>query len=706
MRIDRVWFGKRRPAVNPPNLIKLQRESYERFLTDGLKSLIESLNQDRSLRESGKVEVEFVDYILGESAHTPLECKSRSLNYTIPLKLTVRLINKETGEIKEQELFAGELPQMTTAGTFIVNGVERVVVSQLVRSPGVYFEYENLTTTTRPRAMATVIPYSGSWLEFELGEDEIAYVKIDKKSKKIPVTELLRVMGDLTDDEIRELFNEDITITARATEKGAIDKALGRSLADAVYHPTTGHDLYTEGTILTDIIIDEIKRLDIDEISYHDKDIAFFIVATLEKDKTKTREEALIDIFKHIRPGERPTIENAENLVHNLLRDPRRNNLSDVGRFKINKKLGLNLDSSLVTLEDVRAILRHLHKLYHGEVEADNKDHLANKRVRSVGELLQNQLRIGFLRMLKIVREKIITLPDEDLTVQNIINVRPIIASIREFFGLGQLSQFMNQTNPVAELTHKRRLSSLGPGGLNRERAGADVRDVHNSHYSRICPIETPEGGNVGLINSLSSYAIVDEFGFIKAPYLKVEDSRVTDTVDYLAADDEENYKIAQSNTELDKDGKIIGEAVCRYKSEIAIFEGDEIDYIDISPNQVFSASATLIPFLDHDEAKRALMGCNMQHQAVPLINPEAPRVEPAWNTRLLLTTALSFLQRSLALFRTLMLEQSRLHHLMHLPFLTISAQSTETFFTGSSERTLRMSGKSVSSSMVRSREN
>jgi DNA-directed RNA polymerase beta subunit len=627
MRIDRVWFGKRRPKVEPPNLIDIQLNSYQRFLDEDLKYLIDSLNQDRSLRESGKVEVEFVDYSLGGPTYSPLECKARNLTFTVPLKLTVRLINKETGEIKEQELFCGELPQMTKAGTFIVNGVERVVVSQLVRSPGVYFEYEKVHTTARPKAMATVIPDRGSWLEFEMDEEKVAFVKIDKKSKKFPVTELLRVMGDYTDDEIKELFVEEITATVNVKEKDALLKVQGKTLAEMVFHPTTGRDLYPEGTTLTPIIIDEIKRLDIETIRYNDTDIADFIVHTLEADQTKTREEALIDMFKHIRPGERPTAENAENLIHTFLRDPRRNNLSDVGRFKINKKLGLNLDSNLVTLEDIRAILHHLYQLHLRNVPPDNKDHLANKRVRSVGELLSNKLRIGFLRMLKIVREKIITLPDEDLTVQNIINVRPVTVAIKEFFGLGQLSQFMDQTNPIAEITHKRRLSSLGPGGLNRERAGADVRDVHNSHYSRICPIETPEGGNVGLINSLASYAIIDRYGFIQAPYLKVKNGKVGNNVDYLLADDEETFKIAQANTELDKDERITGENITRFESSFSQIDGKEIEYIDITPNQVFSIAASLIPFLEHNDAKRALMGCNQQHQAVPLIQPEAPRV-------------------------------------------------------------------------------
>ncbi len=434
-------------------------------------------------------------------------------------------------------------------------------------------------------------------------------------------------MGDYTDDEIKNLFIEEKVVEAKLENKGDFDKGNGKVLDDIIYHPTTGDDLYEPGTILTPIIIDEIKRLGIKHFSYKDKDIAGFVTATLEKDQTKTREEALVDMFKHIRPGERPTIENAENLIHNLLRDPRRNNLSDVGRYKINKKLGLNLDSNLVTLEDVRAILKFLYKLKLGLVQADNKDHLANKRIRSVGELLENQLRIGFLRMLKIVREKIITLPDEELTVQNIINVRPIIAAIREFFGLGQLSQFMDQTNPIAALTHKRKLSSLGPGGLNRDRAGADVRDVHHSHYSRICPIETPEGGNIGLINSLTTHAIVDDFGFIRAPYLKVVDSTVTNEIVYLTADDEENYRIAQANTEIDRNNKLKGVCAIRYKSEITTCFAEDVDMIDISPDQVLSASATLIPFLEHDDANRALMGCNMQHQAVPLINPEAPRV-------------------------------------------------------------------------------
>ncbi len=627
MRIDRVWFGKRRPKVEPPNLIDVQLNSYNRFLNDDLKVLISSLNQDKTLRESGKVEVEFVDYSLGESSYTLMECKARNLTYTIPLRLTVRLINKETGEIKEQELFCGELPQMTKSGTFIINGVERVVVSQLVRSPGVYFEFERTPSTVRPKSIATVIPDRGSWLEFEMDIDEIAYVKIDKKSKKFPVSELLRVMGDYTNDEIKELFIEDIVAKGKVKDEKQFNKMLGKVLAETIIHPTTGQDLYFYGTTLTPLILDEINRLDIDEIKYNDTDIASFIIETLEADQTKTREEALVDIFKHVRPGERPTIENAENLIHTFLRDPKRNNLSEVGRFKINRKLGLNLDSNLITLEDVRAILHHLYQLNLGNMPPDNRDHLANKRVRSVGELLSNKLRIGFLRMLKIVREKIITLPDEDLTVQNIINVRPVTVSIGEFFGLGQLSQFMNQTNPLAEITHKRRLSSLGPGGLNRERAGADVRDVHNTHYSRICPIETPEGGNVGLINSLATYAHVDKYGFIEAPYIEVNNKKLTNKHEYMLADDEEKYKIAQANVDLTKDEEIQFDNITRFESSFSEVTPSEVDYIDISPNQVFSVSASLIPFLEHNDAKRALMGCNQQHQAVPLINPEAPRV-------------------------------------------------------------------------------
>lgn len=627
MRIDRVWFGKRRPKVEPPNLIDVQLNSYNRFLNEDLKYLINSLNQDKTLRESGKVEVEFVDYNLGESGYSPMECKARNLTFTIPLRLTVRLINKETGEIKEQELFCGELPQMTKSGTFIINGVERVVVSQLVRSPGVYFEFERTPSTVRPKAMATVIPDRGSWLEFEMDLDEVAYVKIDKKSKKFPVSELLRVMGDYTNDEIQELFIEDIVAKADVKDEKQFNKVRGKMLAETIIHPTTGQDLYNSGTTLTPIILDEIKRLDIDDIRYNDTDIASFIIKTLEADQTKTREEALVDMFKHVRPGERPTIENAENLIHTFLRDPKRNNLSEVGRFKINRKLGLNLDSSLITLEDVRSILHHLYQLHLRNTPPDNRDHLANKRVRSVGELLSNKLRIGFLRMLKIVREKIITLPDEDLTVQNIINVRPVTVAIGEFFGLGQLSQFMNQTNPLAEITHKRRLSSLGPGGLNRERAGADVRDVHNSHYSRICPIETPEGGNVGLINSLATYSVVDKYGFIQAPYLKVDNSKLTNNHQYMLADDEEHFKIAQANADLTKDEEIEFDNITRFESSFSEVSPSEVDYIDISPNQVFSVSASLIPFLEHNDAKRALMGCNQQHQAVPLINPEAPRV-------------------------------------------------------------------------------
>lgn len=601
---------------------------------------------------TGNLVLEFVDYSLGEAKYSVEEAKERDVTYSAPLRVKVRLINKETGEVKEQEVFMGDFPLMTENGTFIINGAERVIVSQLVRSPSVYYS-EKLDKNGKRGFTATVIPNRGAWLEFETDAKDIVYVRIDR-TRKIPITVLLRALGFGSDQEIIDLLGEDE-----------------------------------------------------------------FLRNTLEKDNTDSPEKALIEIYERLRPGEPPTIDNAKNLIESRFFDPKRYDLANVGRYKINKKLHIKnrlfnqrlaeklidpetgeviadvgdvldrrlLDKILpllennvgfrtfrpfggvvddvdvnvqsikifapddtdsekvinvignggieesvknITPEDIIASVNYFFNLLHDVGDTDDIDHLGNRRLRSVGELLQNQFRIGLSRMERVVRERMSIQDTNVITPQALINIRPVIASIKEFFGSSQLSQFMDQTNPLAELTHKRRLSALGPGGLTRERAGMEVRDVHYSHYGRMCPIETPEGPNIGLINSLSTYAKVNKYGFIETPYRRVdpETGKVTDRIDYLTADEEDNYIVAQANEKLNDDGTFVDESVyARFRGDNAVFKRDLIDYMDVSPKQVVSAATACIPFLENDDSNRALMGANMQRQAVPLLVPEAPLV-------------------------------------------------------------------------------
>jgi DNA-directed RNA polymerase subunit beta len=650
-RRTRRSYARINEILEVPNLIEIQQKSYDWFLEEGLREMFQDISPIQDF--TGNLILEFIDYSLGEPKYTVDDAKERDVTYAAPLRVKVRLINKETGEVKEQEVFMGDFPLMTDTGTFIINGAERVIVSQLVRSPSVYFSTK-VDKNAKKTYTATVIPNRGAWLELEMDAKDVVYVRIDR-TRKIPVTVLLRALGFGTDAEILDLL---------------------------------GNDEYIRNT--------------------------------LDKDNTDSTEKALIEIYERLRPGEPPTLDNAKSLLVARFFDPKRYDLANVGRYKINKKLHIknrlfnqrlaeslvdtetgeiiaeagqmidrrlldeimpqleksvgfrtyhvangvldandipmqtidvfspiedgkvvklianaNIDKSVknVTPADIISSISYFINLLHGIGSTDDIDHLGNRRLRSVGELLQNQFRIGLSRMERVVRERMSIQDANVITPQALINIRPVIASIKEFFGSSQLSQFMDQTNPLGELTHKRRLSALGPGGLTRERAGMEVRDVHPSHYGRMCPIETPEGPNIGLINSLSTFARVNEYGFIEAPYRWVDPKTgvVTEQIDYLTADEEDNYVIAQANAKLNEDSTFEEEAIIvRYNKQsdnILTMPSERVDYMDVSPKQVVSVATALIPFLENDDSNRALMGSNMQRQAVPLLIPKAPLV-------------------------------------------------------------------------------
>ncbi|MEC9129658.1 MAG: DNA-directed RNA polymerase subunit beta, partial [Actinomycetota bacterium] len=515
------------------------------------------------------------DHRFEPSKYTVEQCKEKDFTYSAPLFVTAEFMNNETGEIKSQTVFMGDFPLMTDKGTFVINGTERVVVSQLVRSPGAYFERSIDKATDKDVFTAKIIPSRGAWLEFEIDKKDLVAVRVDRKRKQ-PVSVLLKALG-MTTEEIRERFGQ--------------------------------YEIF---------------------------------MATLEKDTIESQDDALLDIYRKLRPGEPPTLENARNLIDNFYFNTKRYDLAKVGRYKVNRKLGLDLplDQSVLTLDDVLATIEYILRLHadmptiegpRGEVvvETDDIDHFGNRRLRTVGELIQNQIRTGLSRMERVVRERMTTQDVEAITPQTLINIRPVVAAVKEFFGTSQLSQFMDQTNPLAGLTHKRRLSALGPGGLSRERAGFEVRDVHPSHYGRMCPIETPEGPNIGLIGSLATYGRINAFGFVETPYRKVVNGKVSDQVDYLTADEEDRFVIAQANTPLKDNGAIAEDRVLvrRKGGEVEFVKPNEVDYMDVSPRQLWSVATAMIPFLEHDDANRALMGSNMQRQAVPLLRAEAPLV-------------------------------------------------------------------------------
>ncbi|HHX87002.1 MAG TPA: DNA-directed RNA polymerase subunit beta [Firmicutes bacterium] len=620
---SRRSYARIKEELELPDLIEVQKSSFEWFLNQGVQEVFQDISPIQDF--TGNLVLEFIDYTLGEPKYSIDDCKERDATYAIPIKAKVRLINQETGEVKEQEVFMGDFPKMTENGTFIINGAERVIVSQLVRSPGVYYN-KQVDYSGKEINSATIIPSRGTWLEFESDVNEGIYVRIDR-SRKLPVTILLRAIGYSSEQDVLELYDHDPRI-----------------------------------------------------------------LAMLEKDGCESTEDALLEIYKRLRPGEPLNVDNARSLFEMLFFDNRRYDFGSVGRFKVNKKLSLRqrlLNQELAedikdpatgkvlfpegtVLEDESVDQIEKHNIHKARVKGRDKtclvlsnqnnstepkhltpldivaainffinlmdnigrpddiDHLGNRRLRSVGELLQNQFRIGLSRMERVVRERMTIQDVEAITPQALINIRPVIASIKEFFGNSQLSQFMDQTNPLAELTHKRRLSALGPGGLSRERAGFEVRDVHHSHYGRMCPIETPEGPNIGLIGSLSTYARINDYGFIETPYRRVDKQKgmVTSDIVYLAADDEDRYAIAQANTELDSKNRFVNDRViCRYQYDTVVRSPQEIDFMDVSPKQLVSVATAMIPFLENDDANRALMGSNMQRQAVPLVRSEAPLV-------------------------------------------------------------------------------
>lgn len=643
-RRERIDFSRIPIIMDMPDLIEFQRKSYEAFLQkdflaeerqdQGLQSVFSSVFPIWDFNEVSSLE--FVSYSLLEPKYNVRECQERGMTYSVPMKVTLRLVireeDPETGtkkvkDIREQEVFFCDLPMMTNRGTFMINGAERVIVSQLHRSPGVTFDEDEgkFSSAGKKMYMASVIPYHGSWLEFEFDVNGILYARIDRKRKFVAST-LLRAWGFSTDEDILKIFFE--LENYEVSEK----KLLGKTAAQDVTSPETGEVVVEAGADFTPEVIGVLKKLGIKQVkavSANPNDVS--ILNTLRKDNTHSTESALVEIYKKIRPGDPPTLENAKNLMENLFFNKKRYDLARVGRYKLNKKLGLKttLDQRIISKDDLVYVIRYLFNLCNGQGEKDDIDHLGNRRIRTAGELLENKLRLGFTRMERAVRERM-SIVDMDMNPMpsQLISTKPITAAVKEFFGTSQLSQFMDQTNPLAELTHKRRLSALGPGGLNRERAGFEVRDVHHTHYGRVCPIETPEGPNIGLIASLSTYAQINEFGFVTTPLRKVDGGRVGKKIEFLPADDADKYIIAQANSPLDESNKFSNEIIsARFKDDFPLVSSHEIHYMDVSPRQLFSVATSLIPFLEHDDANRALMGSNMQRQAVPLIRTEAPLV-------------------------------------------------------------------------------
>ena len=697
----RKFFGQIKEVAEMPNLIEVQKASYDQFLMvdepaggrldEGLQAVFKSVFPISDFSNTSMLE--FVRYEFEAPKYDVDECRQRGMNFAAPLKVTLRLIvfdiDEETGarsvkDIKEQDVYMGDIPLMTMNGTFIVNGTERVIVSQMHRSPGVFFDHDKGKTHSSGKLLfaARVIPYRGSWLDIEFDAKDIVFARIDRR-RKIPVTSLMFALG-LDAEEILSTFYKKIIhkrakegwrvpfdanrfrgystindlidadtgkvvleagkkLTVRAArqlqEKGL--KALrlsdaelvGMYLAEDLVNPKTGEIHAEAGEELTEKSIKaliehgykELPLLDIDHVN-----IGPYIRNTLNADKNMTREDALFDIYRVMRPGEPPTLDSAQNMFQSLFFDSERYDLSAVGRVKMNMRLDLDAPDTHRTLrkEDILSVIKTLVDLRDGKGEIDDIDHLGNRRVRSVGELMENQYRIGLLRMERAIKERMSSVDIDTVMPQDLINAKPAAAAVREFFGSSQLSQFMDQTNPLSEITHKRRLSALGPGGLTRERAGFEVRDVHPTHYGRICPIETPEGPNIGLINSLATYARVNKYGFVETPYRKVKDGKVTDEVIYLSAMEEGRYHVAQANVPLDNRGRFTEElVVARHAGDVLQVTPDKVDYMDVSPKQLVSVAAALIPFLENDDANRALMGSNMQRQAVPLVRAEAPFV-------------------------------------------------------------------------------
>ena len=722
----RKSFGKIPLVTSLPNLVEVQKRSFDNFLqlrvdpdkreNIGLHSIFKSVFPIHDYTE--RATVDYVSYNLGIPKYDVAECSQRGMTYGTPLLVNFRLIiwdideiagTKSVRDIKEQEVYMGDIPLMTKNATFVVNGTERVVVSQMHRSPGVFFDHDFGKTHTSGKYLfnARIIPYRGSWLDFEHDAKNNIHARIDRK-RKFPVTTLFKcLISELSEKYIKECAENKIEPDARKILGMTGEEILSLFYDNTIYKkndygwsfkqdlsffkgkilnfdlldPKNGKILVSKGIKVNQKIINDLKKKNLTNLSISEDSILGFYLSsdiidensgkiffeagyeideiflefintnkinkidilkadnieigsyirnTLQLDKARSREEALFEVFKILRPGEPPTIETAENLFNNLFFNEDRYDLSSVGRLKINAKFKktTSIDQRKLDKSDILDVVNHMHNLIDGKGEIDDIDHLANRRVRSVGELLENQYRIGLLKMDRAIKERLSSLEVDNIMPQDIVNAKPVVASIKEFFGLSQLSQFMDQTNPLSEITHKRRVSALGPGGLNRERAGFEVRDVHQTHYGRICPIETPEGANIGLINSLASYSRINKYGFIETPYRIVNSGKVTEKVIYLSAIDEEDFVIAQANAEIDSKGKFENQVVsCRKNGEFINADIDSIDLMDVSPQQLVSVASSLIPFLENDDANRALMGSNMMRQAVPLIKPKAPLV-------------------------------------------------------------------------------
>ena len=626
-----------------PNLLEVQLKSYNDFLqqdsppdkrTDtGLQQIFNDIFPVSDINDN--YSIEFVHYTLGTPRYTVDECRERNMTFAVPLRATLRLVakqgegeeeEKEIKDIIEQEVYLGELPLITRWGTFIINGAERVIVSQLHRSPGVFFD-ESTHPNGKLLYSARIIPYRGSWLEFIIDVNDVMHVHIDSR-RKIPVTTLLRALGYATDEELVKTFNKVVSISlAGKAAEGAYEK----TAAETVVNKETGEIIVGVGDVVTPELVDKLKEAKVKKISIVEKENprdALVITNTIKKDPSKNREEALSKIYSLLRPGEPPTIEMAEALLEKLFFNEKRYDLGEVGRYMINQRLGLDIDLNTTILDrkDFTTIIEYLIRLRNGKGFVDDIDHLGNRRARTVGELLSNLFSVGLSRVAKSVRERLSLKDSDSITPHLLVNARTVSAVVETFFGSSQLSQFMDQTNPLAEMTHKRRLSALGPGGLTRERAGFEVRDVHHTHYGRVCPIETPEGPNIGLIASMATYARINKYGFLETPYKKVKNGKLTDEIIYLTADEEDRYVIAQADEAIDDNGLLINEKIkARSRTDYPVVDRNVINFIEVSPKQMVSVAASLIPFLEHDDANRALMGSNMQRQAVPLIKCEAP---------------------------------------------------------------------------------
>ena len=625
---ERYTFGRAHDVTEMPDMIEVQRDSYQWFYQDnvdpdlrasqGLQELLEEIFPIEDY--SGNYALEFVRYTIDKAKITEEEARQKDMTWARPIKATIRLTNTRTQVSKEdKEIFLGDFPIMTERGTFIINGTERVVINQLARSAGIYF------THSGDSCSAKLIPDRGAWLDFAMGPGDVVSVNIDNR-RRLNATLLLKALGAKNNEEIIDLFDIQPVFMEFSEEMR------GKIAAENIFD-SDGRLIVAKCRPVTREALDILYSNDStsqDGINVYDMDPSFAL--TFEKDPTKSPDEAMQEIFRKLRPNEPARVENARDYFRGMLQDERRYTLGRVGRYKLNRRLNMSIseDDKLLTLSDVVAIIKEMFAMKAEDKRSDDIDHLGNRRVRSIGELLQNQVRIGLLRMERIVKERMTTVPNlDEVTGRELINVRPIAACLREFFGSGQLSQFMDQTNPLAEVTHRRRLSALGPGGLSRERAGFEARDVHYTHYGRVCPIETPEGPNIGLVSSLTTYASLNSHGFLVTPRRKVKDGKLTDEIVYLSADDEDKSYVAMANTELESDGITIKGETCptRFADEIVTVPVEMVDYMDVSPRQIVSPSTALIPFLEHDDANRALMGSNMQRQAVPLLVPEAPLV-------------------------------------------------------------------------------